>query len=130
MRSDVTNMTDSVYLWKEDVLIAGDTVAYKNLVYELTFKQVNHWDLLYYAQLMCNKYNYPAACNECYRINHEEYSPTNRKTYDSLTYRFGIYYLLKAYELGDFESQFIVKRYFGENIPTSKDYLGRISAEK
>jgi hypothetical protein len=100
----------------------GDPVAYGKLALELSFKRNDHWALLYYAQLMCNKYNYANACLDCYKINNEVLSPDNLKTHDSVTYILGKYYLLKAYELGCSDSHVYVERYFGVSVPHTVDW--------
>ncbi|MGX5819678.1 hypothetical protein ACWKWU_15885 [Chitinophaga lutea] len=117
--------TDSLFLWGEDVILYGDTVAFGKMTLEATFHRVEHWSILYYAQLMCNKYNYAPACLMAYEINADVLSPSNRQSHDSVAARFGRYYLLRAYELGDLEAGFVVKKVFPEGAPKAEEYLRR-----
>lgn len=114
-------VVDSAQIWKSSVLEYGDSIAYGKLALELSFNQMDHWALLYYSQVMCNKYNNAGACLDCYKINCEVLSPDNLKTYDSATYIMGEYYLLRAHELGNSSAKYYVKKHFGSNIPHAKD---------
>ncbi|OMP75483.1 MULTISPECIES: hypothetical protein [unclassified Chitinophaga] len=114
-------IVDSIYGWQHNVLADGDSISYGKLALELSFKRMDRWALLYYAQVMCNKYKNASACLDCYEINNEVGCPEHLKTYDSSTYVLGTYYLLRAYELGNSEAEGYVKDRFGNNVPHSID---------
>ena len=120
-----TNQIDNtdLYDFKIKVLTAGDTNAYNELSLKYTVYSIRPWDLLYYSQLMCNKYHYSNACLQCYFINHEDYLPENLKSKDSTTYAIGIYYLLKAKEYGCKSALYYIDRHFPDTIPSSNNYL-------
>ncbi|WPQ61465.1 hypothetical protein SIO70_24195 [Chitinophaga sancti] len=92
-------IVDSIYGWQHNVLADGDSISYGKLALELSFKRMDRWALLYYAQVMCNKYKNARACLDCYEINNEVGCPEHLKTYDSLTYVLGTYYLLRHMNL-------------------------------
>lgn len=114
---------DSIEYFKKRVINIGDTIAYNKISLHYTFNLVP-WPLLFYSQIMCNKYKYPFACYDCYLIYAEKYTGENLKANDSLSKNFGIYYLLKAKEMGYKEAQDELKDVFrNSKIPTASDYL-------
>ena len=108
---------------KKKIIRSGDIEAYTILSRKYSI-ELNYIDLLYYSQLMCNKYKDSDACFSCYCINSEIYTPENFKTNDSFTKKIGVYYLLKSFELGNASSKFEIKKYFKKNrIPSSREFL-------
>jgi len=117
------NYVDSIGAFKERVIRFGDTVAYNKLSLYYTFN-LTPWPLLYYSQIMCNKYKYPFACFDCYLIDCEKTNPENFQSNDSSTYIFGIYYLLKAKEMGYLDAKEEFNKVYGkQKLPLSTEYL-------
>jgi hypothetical protein len=64
-------------------------------------------------------------------IDYEKYSGDNMKSNDTLTQKMGIYYLLKAHELGYQDAEDDIKKVFENNqFPKSNEYLKRILDSK
>ena len=73
---------------------------------------------------MFNKYKYPFGCFNCYLIDCEETNPLNLRSNDSTTFIFGIYYLLKANEMGYSDAKEELNKVFGkQKLPSSTNYL-------
>lgn len=109
--------------WEEQIVLKGDTSAYDKLSLYYTFK-LTPWPLLYYSQIMCNKFNYGFACFDCFIINSETSNPLNLRSNDSITNKFGIYYLLRAHELQYPEAKVeLIKIFKNNRIPKSTNYL-------
>jgi hypothetical protein len=88
---------------KSLIITKGDTNAY-NTILRRNSLNTTRPELLYYSQIMCNKYNYSPACLECFYINCEIGNPKNIKSNDSFNYKLGLFYLFKAKELGNISS--------------------------
>ena len=119
----IVSQADTLELLKEKIINYGDTIAYNKLSLYHTFK-LTPWPILYYSQIMCNKYGYAFGCYDCYMINCEKYNPENLRSKDSLSYIFGIYYLLKANEMGYRDAKDDLEKIFVTgNFPKSTEYL-------
>jgi hypothetical protein len=116
---DISNLNELT----EKIILTGSDSAYR-IVSQKFSLDLNYKELLFYSQLMCNKYNNGEACYMCYEINTEKLSPDNFKTNDSLTRVLGIYYLLKANELQCESAQYDIEALFPNNqVPESQQYL-------
>lgn len=119
----ILNNKDSTILWENNIIKFGDTMAYKQLS-RLFSLNLRYRELLFYAQLMCNKYNNAEACYTCYEINSEVFTPINLRTNDSITLKIGTFYLLKSYELGYERARYPLKKLYKEaKIPNQKEYV-------
>lgn len=116
---DISNLNELT----EKIILTGSDSAYR-IVSQKFSLDLNYKELLFYSQLMCNKYNDGEACYICFQINTEKLSPDNFKTNDSLTRVLGIYYLLKANELQCKSAQYDIDELFpNNNVPKSQHYL-------
>lgn len=93
-------LSDSLGDIESRILLNGDTIAY-NCLLENYNRRILQIEILYFSEVMCNKYNYAPACLDCYYTRSEIKNPTILKANDSFSYKMGIYYLLRAKFLGD-----------------------------
>lgn len=111
--SDKTNfsMNDSpktISQLKLEILETGDTSAYYDLTIQLMEYKSGDDDLLPYALIMANKYNYTQAYFDVFDCLTAKYS-SDIGQIDSLTAQLAIKYLLIASEKGHWQASEIVE---------------------
>ncbi|WP_367331322.1 hypothetical protein [Sphingobacterium multivorum] len=118
-------MEDS--LWRK-ALNEGNFQAYNEISnnYLLNLKES---ELYYYSLIMANKYNCPEAYLHLYTIltKSSNFNGIEMVSDDSTTKNLSMFYLVRAYELGDDKAKYIVDKHYGKNkAPLSKKFLEEI----
>lgn len=114
-RARVSRLMDSIYSF-------GDTNAYSSLSSDY-FISSRLDEFLYYALIMANKYNYSKAYFDVYYTLSHPYSGEEFQELDDRTKRMALYYLLKAYELGDSQASHEAHEIYKDKlIPNSLTY--------
>lgn len=93
---------------KQEILETGDTSAYYDLTIQLMEYKLGDDDLLPYALIMANKYNYTQAYFDVFDCLTTKYS-SDIGQIDSLTAQLAIKYLLIASEKGHWQASEIVE---------------------
>lgn len=100
----------------------GDTNAYDELSVAYFMSGELH-SFYYYSLITANKYQYSKAYLDLYLALSEPYTGEGFDDLDKRTQRLAIYYLLKAYELGDITAINLIEERFGKGkIPKSSSY--------
>lgn len=116
-QKDFENVNKNIELTNK--IINGDTIAYEELK-DIYFNSDHVKDFLKHSLIMANNFNHPKACLDVYHL-----LKTNEiNNENNMTNKLANYYLLKAHEMGQHNTENAIKERFNkaENLPTSKDY--------
>lgn len=114
-----------IFIHLRSAINEGDGKAYNKAARYFSLERKDT-EFYYYSFIMANKHNNPEAYFHLYRILKANRKVNGVDLYgaDKNSEKMSLFFLLKSYELGYEQSEFLVKNIFGnDTIPSSKSIL-------